>query len=538
MTLIGNQSLQIGSADFGTVEPASTKDLSITLWNATDETLEIFGVTFYRDDWTTEETAGIWTWQGTAFSFQLAAGGSAPLSIVRFTPAGEQFYLTHAAFSWGRPGAALAERFNKWVQFQGTGAETPTVALSVQPTLLHFPDTLYTSESDTQDVVVANVSAGTALPVPIVISAITPATNYAITNTPSLPLTLQIGESITLKVKFDPTTSGDLSSNQAVTITSDAPSSPDYVTANAYAYITAIETVAGFDVDTLLAFAFGPTPTVALKEVDESDLDCEEIQYMIKTLNFGIIGNDKTLTDIFFKYEDLGVATVALKAESKITNTQAVISQQKSVSIGTSGADERALQAKANEYTIDGEMIVVTLYKAASSGPFSLIEFYYKYMLERKVLGTRNYTRVTTGTSIVDLAESCLVAFVNEDTRATAVRRADGLSLNCEEDAYFDKLTDFALDGIEKALMRMWLKCEDLGEATVILSITTPHGSPDNVSNTFGGDADEDIVNVPLDVIFSGELVNIRITREADAGPLSIARYVAKIEPRGELVEE
>jgi len=405
---------------------------------------------------------------------------------------------------------------------------------------LNFPDTDKDSESAAQLVTIANVSEQGMIPVDVTITNITLATYFELVSTPSFPYTLGPGESLEIYVKFNPDgNAGDHSAAQGVTIASNDSGSPDYVAVSGYAYTTAIEAVSGFDKDTLLAFAFGSGPTVAVKEFDEDDLDCEEEQIVEKVHQLGDPALMKTITDFFFKYEDLGVATVVIKVWKKLKSGDVLKSQQKSVSIGTANADEKPLFADVHGFTLDGQFLGLNLFKEASSGALSLIDEYIKFVLERPVLGSDRYPTGIDSTGIVYGDLNTLLCGFATDADVVTAKKVDSANLDCEEDAYFERLTEYGADGLEKAVMETWFKYEDFGPVTMILTLTNQRDvSHANVSVAFGSaSANQDIHNVVFNSIFSGELMKYKFTREAAEGPLSIVRQTTHVEPKGELHE-
>jgi hypothetical protein len=540
--ILRSYAAQTVSLRYGVVKVGEDKKLSITYQNLSDDKI-IFTSVKFLVEWTWEEDfSGIFDFDIT-FPLELAAAGESGDSVtfdVTFAPDSEATIFRRAWLYYYREGLPEVSRAAH-VLLYGDGAIAPTLALSVQPGKLVFPDTQIDEESEIQEITVANVSEDTSIPAIITISDLEIVDHFEFVDPPSTPFELAAGESVVLKVKFAPTAQGDHSDYDGVVITGDDPDSPHSVILVGYCFITAIDPVVGHDVDTLMAFAFGATPTVTVKEADSSDLDCEEIQFCNKAFYFDAPGLDKILTDFYMKYEDLGVATLKVKIERRMLRGDNVISQQKSISLGSAGADERPLLAQASGFLLDAEILHVVLYKDAASGPMSIVDFIYKYLLMEKLIGSTYLPRLTSGTGYVDpSSENALACFYVDSTGVTSAKKALGGDLNCEEDAYMEKLTTFSLDNLEKAIMRMWLKIEDLGQCTVSLTLTSPRGDDPEapVEITFGGDADEEVLNAAFNVIYSGELINIRFDRAASEGPLSMLSYNTKFEPRGELVEE
>jgi hypothetical protein len=533
-----------GSPDFsfGLTEIGETRTLQLTLkcnYGGARGDITLTGDAITQN-WNTLDTSGVFTItartrNGLAMTYpQALSVNDRIVYTMTFTPTEEITYTRQ--FRLASTFSVVGAVYN-YYWTTGQGGVAPTLALSVQPLSLIFPDTEIDQESETQDIVISNISESTQFPAIISISALTLADHFSISNLPDLPLEMSPGDSITLHVSFKPTAQGDKSVAQGLRVVSDAPSTPDDVAFVGYCYITAIEPISGYDNSVLFAFAFGAAPTVTVKTADSNDLDCEEPQIMRKAFDFGLPGIDKTITNIYLKTEDLGEAEMSVRVARRMRAADDELTQQRNIDLGSTDEDQLPLVCQADGFTLDGEILHVILYKEASSGPLSLIELIYKYMIMLKFLGTLAVPRISGGVGIVSGSlNGCMAAFYN-DTTAT-FKRFNADDLDCEEDAYVEKTSIFDYEGREKAIMRLWFKAEDMGEVTSLLDITTPRASATQATETIGGDSDQEIINGVFDVIFSGELIKYRITREADAGPLSILSYTASIEPRGELIEE
>lgn len=129
------------------------------------------------------------------------------------------------------------------------------------------------------------------------------------------------------------------------------------------------------------------------------------------------------------------------------------------------------------------------------------------------------------------------------------VKQFDHTNLDCEKDAYIEKVhlypfygaegTPYPSTGSNKQVMRAGLHYKDLGSVTA-KAIISSEGRVDTAEDeeTFGTvGADEKIKWVWFDVQLVDELVRFRLERDADGGPLEISDYVIHYEPKGEVVK-
>jgi len=451
----------------------------------------------------------------------------------------------------------------------GLGVAVPITSLSIQPLSLVFPDTLVGANSSAKEILIINTSEKTTVPAPIQITGITCNNQFSLAENTSLPHTLQAGNSLLLHAAFSPQARGNHSTNEGLLITTDQGNNnnTEYrVAFVGYSYLTAIAPMSGFDDATLLAFAYGSIGVdsnnnnnneevvVSVKQADPDNLNTEEIQLTDKSLMFGESGIDKIITGLYFKYEDIGAASLAVTISCRTTKDDIEHTQQKGVVLGSNLADTLPLNARATGFTLDAETLRVRLYKDANTGPLSVIETTYQYLVEKKLVGSLTMPRVTDGVGILGTGslDKTFAAFHTSTyvegnnnnnnnngyyTGNVACRLFNENNFNCEENVTFEKLTAFELDVQEKAVMRTWLRCEDIGASNMILDIISPHNNSSANSNATFGNNSGDILTVPFDTIVSGELLKFQFSHNANTGPLSITGYIAKVEPRGELVK-
>lgn len=519
--------------DFQTIEVGEIRELYVPSMPA-PVAITITGYEV-RKDGNLEVTPPFAVVDPSSYPIDVAAGESIPSMIVRFSPVEANTYSNYEVrLLFNALGGPPLGYY--YVTASGASTYSPPKLLSVQPTTVMFPDTKENENSSIKTVTVLATTLSGPISPSVTITTIDVDDQFELISPTTFPIVLAPGEAVTLQVRFTPDSVGNKSVADMLTINSDAENEPHLVAAVALAYDSAVSPVAGLDTGTMLAFASGDT--VAVKFADEYDLNCEEIQEMSKVLDFGLSGIDKTITGVYLQYEDYGVANLAVTVLRRVKKEETTLTQLQAVQIGSTLENEKPLRDKAINYTLDAEFLELKIYKEADSGPFSLIELLLKYLLERKLRGSYTIPNIAIdGPSVGGYNSTNAALFFVNDSREVTVKTTDGTDLNCEEDAYWIKNTIFDADLREKSIMRLWSKVEDMGEATMSLQVTTPRMVADPVAVTFGLLNDERVLNVAWNVIVSGEWLELKMSRAADSGKISMINYTSKIEPRGELVE-
>lgn len=289
--------------------------------------------------------------------------------------------------------------------------------------------------------------------------------------------------------------------------------------------------------DLLLGFITGTT--VAVKKADSSSLDCEEAQSFERLYNMQMPGVEKSLYQLFMQYENLGVVAFTVAASSR-TQTQSA-----SVGAGTSGADS-SIQTAIASGIVNDEYIKLKVSKAAASGPLSVTQMNLKFEDFVILLGTTPWLRsLTPAAAINALTHVPMLAFCSGST--VSVKRADPSDLNCEEDCSITKTGNLPfmdmktyenqLSGFEKSLMRVEFKYENLGEVSFTVQARTKRQTQSQAQAVGTVAADSDVLPAVADLTVTDEIIEVKLTREAGDGPLSLVDQTYQYEPRGEVVK-
>jgi hypothetical protein len=471
----------------------------------------------------------------SSFPITVLPGALFPIFTCRITPvaAGSFYYSVRMMATAGG-----TSRIGVVIEITGEAVTPPTKSLSIQPLSVLYPDTEINTDSQPRTISITNNGVSSTLPADAVISALTPASHYELIDPPTLPYTLPVGETLNLSLRFSPTSAGDKTEAYALTITSDVPQSPQYVAAVGYCFLIAVNALSGLDIDTLFAFAYGSGPTATVKLANSDDLNCEEIQQLNKLFDFGTPFEDKTITDIYFMYENLGITSLAATVNRRVISADVNYATEVSLVLGSNEADKKALYAGTHDYRADGNILEVALYKGASSGPISISEYLVQFLSGEKLKGGFTYPLLNPTSHIVDNLKTKSTFFFSSDEGVILTKYADADDLDCEEEAWLERLSVYELEGYEKAILRVWLKIEDKGESTMTITPSSPHGTNTPTNLTFGDEGViDDILNIAYDICISGEMVKLKFSRAASSGAISILSYIPKIEQRGEVKE-
>ena len=189
------------SVSFGNVTVSSANSQAITIQNHGTATLSISQATVSGSGFSIS---------GLTLPASLVPGGSASFNLA-FTPASTSTYSGTLNLVSNAPTSPTN------MALSGTGI-SQVLQLSASPTSLSF-GSLNTGASSIESVTIANT--GNAA---VSISQVTASGNGFTTAAMSLPLSLAAGQSTSISVIFDPTTTGSLSGS--LTVTSNASNSP------------------------------------------------------------------------------------------------------------------------------------------------------------------------------------------------------------------------------------------------------------------------------------------------------------------------
>lgn len=199
-------------------------------------------------------------------------------------------------------------------------------------------------------------------------------TQFSLVSPPALPFPLVAGASQTLTIQFNPTFVGDLT--DTLTSTDDLGDNPVLAIQGLCLPLLPIAICVNNDTELIVGgydstgLAGKPAPLVSSPDNYNAD------QAGLIVFNGPIwqgLGVEKTLMRLGFYYENLGVATLSgtISCFRPQQGADAIDSKSFSISFGTVAADKSDRYVEVDAIA-SGEILVLTLTRAVSSGPVSL----------------------------------------------------------------------------------------------------------------------------------------------------------------------
>ena len=343
-----------GSPAFGEVTDGQTADIDVTLENGDGNiSLTVFSVTFNNSVFTISPSSA------NTPPFSIGVGATKVVTL-RFSP--DTVQAETGTATWVHNGLNTP----KVQSLTGTGVTAGTIALTVNPSSHNFGTQKTTVATSEKLLTVENTGT-----VDVIISAVNFAGVFAAGGTTlALPRTLTPGQTDQFGVIFTPTAEGDITESAGASVVSDAASSPfDVELTGEGVLITPAFILTGATQAFLLGLFKPSTGVSVVKQVDASDLNCEEAGSFKRLHDFGVPGVEKYVARIRFRYEDEGVATVKVQLDSA---RDAAVSQ--SVSIGAAAAGSVLKNAFAN-IQLTHDLIEIEFSRLADGGPFVMTEY-------------------------------------------------------------------------------------------------------------------------------------------------------------------
>jgi len=237
----------------------------------------------------------------------------------------------------------------------GNSVASGTKAISIDPSSWIFPPTKVGKTSDPILVTVKNTGSGTVnvtVQIPVLNSA------FVSTDLPGSATVLAAGASFTFHVAFKPLGAGYIVVPNGITITSDAPSSPDLVQLEGNgvlidpAYVVVGGRENGF-------IAFGKT----IQQFNTNDFNVETDAFMERQMGYGGIGYECELSRVELQYADIGGACL----EVRDTNEREEFKEQQ-VPLGQ--VQNGRLRQQLADIKLTGELHTVRV--TVLDGPLSL----------------------------------------------------------------------------------------------------------------------------------------------------------------------
>ncbi len=215
-------------------------------------------------------------------------------------------------------------------------------------------------------------------------------TDFFITGAPVLPFTIPTGnQSALFTLQFTPTVVGSRNDNLQITTVDDANPGAGSVIINVPVNGLGTTLQSAFNLTggvqgTLFAFSGLGVPLVLV--ADPTNLNTEEPGQFVKLHDFLIPNQEKQLMRIRGHYEDLGAATVTFKVRARRLG-QADETGSVNVSIGTVTADSWIREFISEPIEVTGELIEITVSRAAARGPVSILDYMPEFEPKGPVIG-------------------------------------------------------------------------------------------------------------------------------------------------------
>lgn len=412
-----------------------------------------------------------------------------------------------------------------------TGIAGGTAALTISPPNWTFPNTKLGEESPEQLFTVSNTNN-----VDVTISAYTYPSDFAAGATnPALPIVLHPGDTYQFGIKYVPLAQGYIS--EVVEIVSDAVAGDFGLVVNGTAYLIIPDfIVSGIEERLMFAFVL-PTGVVITVSGDplsfDSDGDCQ-IQ---KLTNLGQYAVDKVLKYFWYHYEDHGYCEVRVTFSNQVTGETTTSNRI----IGTVPANEKVL-LDIFEVTMEGENILVTIFKEAGRGWLSIIDYGFKFLSCQEQLGTTaNPVSITPAFVVSGLNDILMFAFDLSGTEET--KQMDSTDFACDDATPVVSkqvmlpipTEQGSIPGFtyEKQIMRIFFHYEDFGVAVVKFRLTTMRGQTSEQNVSLGSVTADGALKIGIaDLVVVDEVVKVEL--EWVSGPLMLVDYTSKYVLKGE----
>lgn len=321
--------------------------------------------------------------QPTAQTFTAAtiSGGSAPgdftVDPTQFpvtVPAGQtaiikaRFAPTAGGFRTGFMNITTNSAYTPQVYLIGIQAVGVTPGTAFPYT--QFPNTKVGLSTTLANVQINNTSNGA-----ITVSGIafTTGTDFFLVGAPVPPFViLQSGSSIVFSVQFSPSVVGNRIDTLNITTSGVGGTVVQTTFQGNGTTLQSAFNLTGATQGTLFAFPGAGSPLILL--ANSADLNSEEAGSFIKLHDFQIQNLEKQVMRIRGHYEDLGVATATFTLKAKRVG-QPDETTFLATQIGTVAADGWIREFVSEPVPVTGELVQITVSRAAGGGPVSIIDY-------------------------------------------------------------------------------------------------------------------------------------------------------------------
>lgn len=300
---------------------------------------------------------------GILFPFNVA-GGTYFRFPIRFDGVALRIYTATLTISYTPSGTSLT-LFATFPLTVTVIANTTESGVFDTPNLSFPAIGIGDTETFPDDIVIRNIST---VPIQIVTLAFTSGLSFAMVGGgPALPIVLAPGAaSVPIQVSFTPTAAGSISDSLIATL--DSAATTPLLLNGTGNQITPAFNLSGKTSGTLFGFPG------EIRQADPANLDTEEVCSFTKMHDFGIIINEKQVLRVNGHYQDLGEATITIRAETRRKGQPNSV-ETADVVIGTVGATDEWVRSFYGEINITGELIQLQVSRAPGSGPVSIIDY-------------------------------------------------------------------------------------------------------------------------------------------------------------------
>lgn len=210
-------------------------------------------------------------------------------------------------------------------------------------------------------------------------------TDFFIVGAPITPFSLTPGQASALfTVQFSPTVIGGR--NDTLLVTTAAGNGNMFLSGMGSTLQSAFNLTGGSQGTLVAVSGVSGSGFPSILQANPVDLNSEEASSFVKLHDFQIANIEKQVMRIRGHYEDLGVATATFTCKAKrIGQPDETI--QVSVGIGTVAADGWIREFTSEPTPVTGELVQITISRAALGGPVSIIDYCPVFEPKGEVIG-------------------------------------------------------------------------------------------------------------------------------------------------------
>src|SRR5262252_8417107 len=336
------------SANFGNVTAGSTATQTFNLSNQSNDTAIAVGPL-------TSDNAAFAV---SGFTGSLAPGARSTIVVVFTAPATTGVQTGNIEIQADSDNAPI------FIPVQGTSVAAGTPQISVNPASWTFPSTKVGVASPAETFVVTNTgTASLVVQIPVFVAP------FSGTGLPAGPTTLAAGATLSFGAVFTPAGRGFVTAANAISITSNAPTSPTLVSLSGTGQaINPVYIVVGGAENGFTAFGS------ILRQFQATNFNCEGNAFAQKLIQ-PAQGMEATLQRVLVQFEDIGPATLEVSAQASrystilAANTFQYVFQ--TIQVGSASANKEVVNAMA-DVVVQGNLIKLGF---VPHGPLFLVSY-------------------------------------------------------------------------------------------------------------------------------------------------------------------